>query len=152
MLVVLSMFLASSALADVEADKQECVLKTEAAAEMMQNEGFVAALAELNKPDGKFVNGEIYVFALTLDGVIVAQPISPYLIGKDLLDLKDSAGKEFVKEFIEVAKNKGAGWVDYMWPKPGEDKPSEKVSYIVKVDVKFGERVEQYMLGAGIYK
>ncbi|MCP4398886.1 MAG: sodium:calcium antiporter [bacterium] len=149
---VLCVFLASGALADVEADKKECLIKTEAAADMMQNEGFLAALAEINRPEGKFVKGEIYVFVLTLDGVVIAHPVSPYLIGKNLIGLKDSVGKEFVKELVDVAKHKGAGWVAYMWPKPGEDEPSEKVSYVVKVDVMFGERVEHYVVAAGIYK
>ena len=49
-------------------------------------------------------------------------------------------------EFINVAKGKGAGWVDYMWPKPGEKKPSLKTTYVYKVP---GESV---IMAAGIYK
>jgi signal transduction histidine kinase len=47
----------------------------------------------------------------------------------------------------EVAKTKGAGWVDYMWPKPGEKTPSLKVSYVklVKVD---GEDI---VVGCGVW-
>ena len=150
--VVLGLCLAGNALADVEADKQECVAKTEAAAAMMKNEGLVAALAETNKKDGKFVQGTIYVFTMNLDGVMIAHPMKPNLIGKNMLDFKDAAGKEFFKDFIAVAKDPGSGWVEYMWPKPGEDDPVAKISYILRVDLTFGDSVEQYLVGAGVYK
>ncbi|MGA2936010.1 MAG: cache domain-containing protein [Syntrophobacteraceae bacterium] len=44
-------------------------------------------------------------------------------------------------------QKKGSGWVDYMWPKPGEKTPSLKVSYVklVKVDG------EDLVLGCGVY-
>jgi hypothetical protein len=33
------------------------------------------------------------------------------------MGFKDSNGKLVVKEFIEVTKTKGEGWVEYMYPK-----------------------------------
>jgi signal transduction histidine kinase len=56
--------------------------------------------------------------------------------GHNNTDLKDATGKLFFISMNEVAKTKGAGWVDYMWPKPGEKTPSLKVSYVklVKAD------------------
>lgn len=62
--------------------------------------------------------------------------------------MKDAKGKAFIREFIETAKTKGSGWVDYMWPKPGEDKPSKKISYIKKAKMPDGEMV---IVGAGMY-
>ena len=150
--IVLGLCFGGSALANVEIDKQECIAKTKAAAEMIKNDGLVATLAEINKKDGMFVKGTVYVFMMNFDGIIMAHPIKPNLIGKNMLNLKDVAGKEFTKEFIAVAKDLGSGWVDYMWPKPGEEKPVEKTSYILRVDLKFGNKVEQYLLGAGVYK
>jgi signal transduction histidine kinase len=49
-------------------------------------------------------------------------------------------------EFVKVANNTGQGWVDYKWPKPNEDKPVDKTSYIYRVPG------TQYFVGAGIYK
>jgi len=43
---------------------------------------------------------------------------------------------------------KGSGWVDYMWPKPGEKSPSKKVSYVKGAKMPTGEVV---IVGAGIY-
>ncbi|MGB7833914.1 MAG: cache domain-containing protein, partial [Xanthobacteraceae bacterium] len=36
---------------------------------------------------------------------------------------------------IEVAETKGTGWVDYMFPKPGQTDPSQKWTYVKKVTV-----------------
>ncbi len=124
-------------------DKAECIAKCEAAAKAMKDD-FTGALCEINKKDGKFVKGSVYVFAMR-GGVMVAHPMKPVLIGRDLSGLKDKDGKEFFKEFTEVAKSKGSGWVDYQWPKPGEKDPSPKTSYILKVD-------DNYFVGAGYYK
>lgn len=52
-----------------------------------------------------------------------------------------------VREMIEMLKTRESGWIDYMWPKPGETKPSKKWSYIKKV--KMGK--ETLLVGAGIY-
>ncbi|MDM8514992.1 cache domain-containing protein [Desulfobacterales bacterium HSG16] len=127
----------------VASDKEECVAKCEAAAKAMKDD-FVGALAEINKKDGSFVKGSVYVFAMR-GGVMIAHPMKPTLIGRDLTHLKDKAGKEFFSEFIKVAKDPGSGWVDYKWPKPGEKDASDKTSYILKVD-------DNYYVGAGYYK
>ena len=49
---------------------------------------------------------------------------------------------------METAKTKGQGWVEYMWPKPGEKKPSKKISYVKRAKMPTGETV---VVGAGVY-
>ncbi|QEL65837.1 hypothetical protein OTERR_23610 [Oryzomicrobium terrae] len=49
--------------------------------------------------------------------------IHPAKEGTNLLDAKDSDGKEFVKEMI----SQGNGIITYWWQNPGEEKPREKV-------------------------
>ena len=74
-------------------------------------------------------------------------PIKADLEGKGQLDWKDSHGKLIFVEFNKMAQGKGAGWVDYWWPKPGEKNPSHKVSYVklCKIDG------EDMVVGSGIY-
>jgi methyl-accepting chemotaxis protein len=67
------------------------------------------------------------------------------LDGKDLTDNKDPNGKYLFREFVRVAKEKGAGFVDYMWPKPGESTPVPKISY-VKLYQPWG-----WIIGSGVY-
>jgi len=138
--VVVGFFLTGYAFAD---DKAECISKCEAATKMMK-EDFTGALCEINKKDGKFVKDKIYVFVMR-GGIVVAHPFRPKAIGADLINYKDKEGKEFVKEYIEIVKGKGSGWVDYKWPKPGEEKISDKTTYVLKVD-------DKYYVCAGYYK
>ena len=142
--------LAASALA-AGATKDECIAKTKEAAQMVADKGLDAAIAEINKKDGKFVWKDTYVFLMDLDGKMLAHPMSPALIGKNVLDMKDKAvpaekGKFLFKEFVAVAKGKGSGWVDYMWSNPGDPAPRKKVTYIYRVPGK-----DQFA-GAGVYE
>jgi signal transduction histidine kinase len=99
-------------------------------------------------PHGKFVWKDSYVFALnSADAMTMAHPIKPKLVGKNLLHIKDVNGVMIFVEFAKIAKSPtGKGWVDYMWPKPGEKKPSPKHTYIEVVP---GEDV---MMGSGYYE
>ncbi len=128
------------------ATKDECVAKSKEAAQMINDKGLDAAVAEINNKNGKFVWKDTYVFLMDLNGTMLAHPMSPTLIGKNLLATPDKTGKMLFVEFVDVAKDPGNGWVDYMWPKPGEDTPSKKISYIYRVPG------QNYLVGAGIYE
>ena len=132
------------------ATKAECIAKCHEAAEMLQkNED--AAIAEIAKKDGKFVWKDTYVFLMDFKGNMLAHPFKPELTKKGCLyevtDRNPVKPKKIFLEFDKVAKSpKGEGWVQYMWPKPGEDKPSPKETYIYRVP-----GMDMYV-GAGIYK
>lgn len=145
--IAVSLCLAGSAFA-AGATKDECVSKCKESAAMVTANGLDAAIAEINKKDGKFVWKDTYVFLMDLDGMMLAHPMSPALIGKNLLEMKDKGepGKLLFKEFVQVAKEKGEGWVDYMWTNPGDPKPRKKVTYIYRVPGK------NLFVGAGIYE
>jgi cytochrome c len=53
----------------------------------------------------------------------------------------------FHDEFLKKVQASGAGWVDYMFPKPGQTQPSHKWSYVkgFKVDGMTG------LIGAGFF-
>jgi Cache domain len=53
------------------------------------------------------------------------------LVNKD--GEKDKRGKAFHDEIMKLAQQKGAGWVDYWLPKPGQTEPSHKWSYVKAV-------------------
>lgn len=46
---------------------------------------------------------------------------------------------------VKTVKGKGSGWVNYKWPKPGEEKLSDKTTYVLKVD-------ENFYVTAGYFK
>lgn len=128
------------------ATKDECIAKVKEAAKMVSDKGLDAAVAEINKKDGKFVWKNSYVFLMDLDGKMLGHPMSPALIGQNVLDRKDKGepGKLLFVEFVKLAKEKGEGWVDYQWQNPGDPKPHKKISFIYRVPGK------NYLAGAGI--
>ncbi len=114
---------------------------------MAKEKGVDATLKAIADPKGPFAKGELYVWAGALDKVImVAHPYKPELVNKDLTVFKDIKGKQFFNEFVKVAKEKGSGWVDYYWPKPGSKEPVLKTSYVEAVP---GQNL---YFGAGVYK
>lgn len=103
------------------------------AAAYVKYQGSGKAVAEINKPKGMFDKGELYVFAYDLQGVMIAHPKHPELIGKNLVTIPDSEGKLFRKEIVEKAKAKGSGWVDYLYLNPETNEMEHKTTYLLKV-------------------
>jgi len=95
-------------------------------------QGKEKAIAEISKPRGMFDKGELYVFAYDLNGVMVAHPKNPALIGKNLIAVPDSDGKLFRKEIVEKANSKGSGWVDYVYLNPETKDYEHKTTYCEK--------------------
>jgi signal transduction histidine kinase len=114
-------------------EKDQAVALVDKAAALAQAQGKEKALAEISTAKGQFDKGEIYVFAYDTQGVIVAHPKNPKLIGKNLLEVPDPDGKFFRKEIQEVAKTKGTGWVDYKYTNPENKKVELKTTYLKKV-------------------
>ena len=88
------------------------------------------ALAEFTKGEGGFKDRDLYPFCGGPDGNFTAHPS---LTGKSLKDLKDKAGKPLGAEMYQVAQEGKISEVSYMWPRPGQTEPVQKVSYVTKV-------------------
>lgn len=101
----------------------------EKAVVFVQANGKEQALAEFNRPNSRFVKGDLYVFAYDLNGVMVAHPFNRDLVGKNVLNEPDSRGKLFRKKIVELAKTMGAGWVDYTYLNPVSSKEEPKTTY-----------------------
>jgi len=102
------------------------------------------AIAEINKPRGKFDKGETYVFAYDLKGVLIAHPKNPDLIGQNLINIPDSEGNLFRKKIVEKAISKGSGWVDYMYLNPETNEQEHKTTYL--------QKVADIIICCGVYK
>ncbi len=98
-------------------------------------------------PAGPFRVKDAYLIVVNSQGLEQVNPAFPEYVGKNVLDLKDTQGKFFIRDFLETAKTKGSGWVDYMWPKPGEKKSSKKSTYVSKAKV--GN--DWVAVGCGVY-
>ncbi|HNY31391.1 MAG TPA: cache domain-containing protein [Fibrobacteria bacterium] len=134
-------FLAATAWSETKTDAVKLV---DDAAKQFAAKPREEVVAELNKVDGKWVKGELYVFAYDMEGVMVAHPKNSKLVGKNLLEVPDVDGKLFRKEIVELAKSKGSGWVDYKYKNPQTGKTEAKTTYLKKVG--------DLILCCGIYK
>jgi len=86
-----------------------------------------------------------YIWINDMQPKMVMHPIKPELDGKDLSGNKDPKGKHIFVEMADVVKAKGAGFVFYMWSKPGNDQPVPKVSYVK------GFTPWAWVVGSGVY-
>ncbi|AEA96828.1 methyl-accepting chemotaxis protein [Alteromonas mediterranea] len=90
-------------------------------------------------------DGNNYFWIQDETPAMVMHPMKPALDGKDLRTFKDGNGRAFFLEMAQKVKAKGAGFVDYVWPLPGEEAPTDKISY-VKAFKPWG-----WTVGSGIY-
>lgn len=88
------------------------------------------ALEMFTKGEGGFKDRDLYPYCGGPDGTFTAHPS---LAGKSLKDLKDKAGKPLGEEVYAAAKEGEIAEVSYMWPRPGESDPVQKVVYVTKV-------------------
>jgi signal transduction histidine kinase len=114
-------------------DRDEAKTLVKNAAAYVKYQGKEKAIAEISTPKGMFDKGELYVFAYDLQGVMLAHPKNPSLIGQNLIAVPDVDGKLFRKEIVEKANANGSGWVDYVYLNPETNKQEHKSTYFLKV-------------------
>ncbi|WP_051971879.1 methyl-accepting chemotaxis protein [Massilia sp. 9096] len=76
---------------------------------------------------------------------MLMHPTSAKLVGQDLAGITDPNGLHLFVEAVRIAHTDGGGYLSYLWPKPGSDKPVPKVSYVVAVP-EWG-----WVIGSGVY-
>ena len=108
-------------------------LVTKAAA-LIENKG-KAAFEDFRKKDSEWFHGDTYLFVYDMTANVLLNPAFPKREGTNVSGQKDAKGKLFHNEIIKTAETKGSGWVDYMFPKPGQTEPSQKWAYVKKVTV-----------------
>ncbi|NVM78418.1 signal transduction histidine kinase [Duganella sp. SG902] len=143
-LLIMASCLGATAAEQQAASKDEAVAMVKKAVSYIRQNGKDKAFAEFSRPKGQFVDRELYIAALDLNGVMLAHGANPKLIGKTLLDIKDVNGKAFVREQIELAKTKGSGWVEFEWVNPVSEKMERRYTYL--------ERIDDYFVLSGVYK
>ncbi len=86
-----------------------------------------------------------YVWINDMHPTMIMHPMKPEMNGQDISDFKDPNGKKLFVEMVNACNEKGEGFVDYQWPKPGAVKPVPKISF-VKLYKPWG-----WVMGSGIY-
>lgn len=98
-------------------------------------------------PQGPFIFKDAYIFVDELTGVNLVLPPFRSLEGRNLIEMKDGQGKAPVAEMIKLLETRPSGWVEYLWPKPGESVSTLKSAYVRKARMKD----RSVMVGCGVY-
>lgn len=107
-----------------------------------------AGMEALMTPNGRFRFGDTYVWVHDIEeNRMLAHPTVPRDAAVNLIYLRDITGKLCFAEFNQVAIERGSGWVEYYWPRPGEIASVLKTTY-VKLCRNSGKR---YVVACGIY-
>ncbi len=109
-----------------------------------QTTGRDKAFATFNNPKGRFVHSDLYVYVIDADGKILAHGVDAKLIGENLFDREDAAGKKFIKAIIDDTKKHNKGAMDYKWTNPQTKKIEQKSTFF--------ERVGDLIFICGYYK
>lgn len=117
------------------------------AAALIAREG-EAAFEVLRDRTSGFRFLDAYVFVLDWEGNQLVNAGFPELEGTNTIDLEDLDGKNIGRAMMALLEQQPSGWVDYLWPRPGDRRPARKSAYVRRVD-RDGKR---YLVGAGIYR
>ncbi len=135
----------ATATATTEPGEKDAIAMAEKGAAFLKAHGKDEMIKKISAAHPDFVQGSLYVDLRDINtGIVLAHPINPSIVGKDLVDVPDASGKKYRREIIELAAKKGKGWVDYMYKNPASGKIEPKTTYIL--------RVGDVVLEAGIYK
>jgi signal transduction histidine kinase len=125
--------------------EKDAIAMAEKGAAFIKANGQEAFIKKIAAKDPDYLQGSLYVDIRDIKtGIVLAHPVNPSIVGKDLTDVPDASGKKYRREIIELAAKKGHGWVDYQYKNPTTGKIEPKTTYIL--------RVGDIVLEAGIYK
>ncbi len=148
-LIILALLLGNGGVctaAEGTGSAKEAKAMVQRAVAYLKTNGPGVAFPAFSDPKGKFVDRDLYIWVADANDNMqcVAHGVGAQLIGRDLMEFKDSDGKPFIREIHQLAKRKNSGWVDYKWFRPATQRIEQKSVYFEKVD--------HYIVACGYYK
>ncbi len=140
--VALILCASSMVFADQEAEVKDLVNK---AIQTFSGKGTDYTLRLISSSSGPFRKGEIYVYVMSLDGVMLAHPVNKDLVGKSQEDTKDAKGMPINAALRAPLQKEEEGWAEYWWLRHGEKEPTLKRTFVKQVP---GEKM---FVAAGYY-
>jgi len=87
-----------------------------------------------------------YFWINDMSGFMIRHPYRKDLVGQNIINMVDSSGKYYMREFLSVVKTSGKGFVDYLWQ--WQDDPSRIVPKLSHVR---GFKPWGWIIGTGMY-
>jgi len=122
----------------------EARLMVEKAYDFLRKHGKERALVAFNDPRSEFVRGELFVFVMDYQGIVLAHGGDYKLVGVNRFDARDVKGNYLSRDVIAKARKQGNGWHEYYIENPHTDQVQLKCTYFQGVD--------DYYIGCGVYK
>ena len=144
--IVAALYFASGNITSADpATKDEAVAMVQKAVAAIKSEGPEKAYAEISNLSGPFVKGDLYIAVVGFDGTLLAYGSDVgERVGNNVMNIKDSDGKEVVKERIELAKKEPTFWQSYKFINPVTKSIEPKQMYC--------ERLEETIVCGGVYQ
>lgn len=130
--------------ADDRATPEQAVAMVHRVIADMKSSGKDPVIAEINTLGTKYRDRDLYVTVMDMSGKELAHGSNKKMQGVNLIDLKDTDGKAYIKERIDLVKAKGKGWQDYKFVNPVTKQMEPKSMYFEKFD--------DLIISCGVYK
>lgn len=133
------------AIADARAGAKDAKAMLDRAVSYLEANNPERAFAAFNNQKGSFYRNDLYTFVVGIDdGIMHAHGGGPEaLVGGDVRELRDAAGKPIIKEMLAVANQPNGGIVNYVWLNRVTNRIEDKTTLVRKVG--------KYMVGVGYY-
>ncbi len=107
--------------------------------------GVEQAVAAFNDPNGDYVRGDLYVFALSTDGMYLANGSFPQLAGTPIDGVNNAAGEPIYEIIMSAVDNDAhEGVAHYEWLNPQTNQLEDKSAYV--------SEVQDVVIGVGYYQ
>lgn len=120
--------------------RESAILLVKTASDYLMNQSRQVAFHEFVQKDGKFIRGDLEIFVMDYSGYCFVYGDEYRLIWRNLINVKDDDGKEYVRLFINTVKN-GPGQVSF------RQKGAHKFAYVESVE-KDGK---SYVIGSAYF-
>ena len=138
-------YMVGSGLYEMEMERFFVVEQVNDAVELLEAHGEEAFYTLRDRSTG-FRFYDAYVFVLDPSGIMLVNVGFPDLENTNVALMQDADGKLIGQAFLDVPLGEDA-WIDYLWPKPGDEDPSQKSTYVRRIEVDG----QEYIVAAGVY-
>lgn len=145
--------LTSAAHAAEKSTETEAIDLLHKAMDYIKKNGVEKSIIEFNRLDSPFnskseINpkGDLYLYTIDPKGYQAVHGKNPKIVGKTMIDMRDSDGVYLIREMATQCFSKGMAKVAYRWPNPVTKEIEPKVGYVERVPG------QDFCLGTGWYK
>ena len=110
----------------------------------VQTVGLEQAAGDFQKPDGAFIDRDLYVFVFDREGNYVVHGAAPQKDGTHLSEIQGLDADKLVLDAWHACDENDGGWVNYAITNPLTGEVQAKSSYVIPLD-------ENRLLGCGCY-